>query len=49
MERIAYELDRRGLSLPVMPERPPEPTTGARLRAADAMAFDLVAADPDQP
>lgn len=49
MERIAYELDRCGLSPPVMPDHPPEPTAGARLRAADAMAFDLVAADPRQP
>jgi len=43
MERIAYELDRRGLSLPVIPAQPPEPTAGARLRAENAYAFDLIA------
>lgn len=39
MERIHYELGRRGLPLPQMPSRPPVPTAGARLRAADASAF----------
>jgi hypothetical protein len=42
MERIAHELDRRGLTLPVMPPQPPEPTAGARLRAEDAFAFGLI-------
>jgi hypothetical protein len=42
MERIAYELRRRGLELPSMPERPPEPTPGARLRAEAAFAFGLI-------
>ena len=43
MERIAYELGRRGLSLPVMPPQPPEPTAGARLRAEASFAFDIEA------
>jgi hypothetical protein len=42
MERIAYELGRRGLMLPVMPEQPPEPTAGARLRAEAAFAFGTI-------
>ena len=41
MERIDYELGRRGLALPVMPAQPPEPTPGARLRAQDANVFDI--------
>lgn len=43
MERIGYELDRRGLTLPVMPVQRPAPTAGARLRAEAAFAFDLEA------
>jgi hypothetical protein len=42
MERIAYELRRRGLELPSMPGQPPEPTRGARLRAEAAFAFGLL-------
>jgi len=43
MERIAYELGRRGLALPVMPHYPPEPTAGARLRAEASLAFEIEA------
>jgi hypothetical protein len=39
MERIRYELDRRGLPLPAMPAQPPEPTAGAIMRAENAFAF----------
>jgi hypothetical protein len=40
MERIQYELDRRGgLPLPRMPAHAPEPTAGAKLRTDDAYAF----------
>jgi hypothetical protein len=42
MERIGYELGRRGLALPTMPKYPPEPTAGARLRADAAFAFGLI-------
>ena len=40
MERIAHELDRRGARLPVMPAGPPEPTAGARFRAAAAYGYE---------
>jgi hypothetical protein len=43
LERIAYELGRRGLALPVMPAEPPQPTAGARLRAEASFAFDIEA------
>lgn len=45
MERIRYELDRRGgLPLPAMPAEPPQPTAGAILRAENAFAFGGLAA-----
>ena len=39
MQRIEYELGRRGLPLPKMPDHAPEPTAGARYRAEAAFAF----------
>ncbi len=45
MARIAHELGRRGLSLPVMPAEPPQPTPGARLRAQAAFDFGLIASE----
>jgi hypothetical protein len=39
LDRIDYELARRGAARPVMPQAPPEPTAGARLRAEVALAF----------
>lgn len=39
MGRITHELERRGASLPRMPDVPPEPTYGARLRAEAAYGF----------
>jgi general stress protein 26 len=39
LERIEYELARRGCQLPRMPDIPPQPTAGAVLRASEAMAF----------
>jgi hypothetical protein len=46
MARLQAELDRRGQPLPVMPQDPPEPTSGAQRRAdrdtrgADAKMFE---------
>ena len=37
--RIDFELARRGLPRPRMPDHAPEPTAGARLRADNAFAF----------
>ena len=39
MERLAYETGRRGVALPVMPDEPPEPTQGARIRAEVAFGY----------
>jgi hypothetical protein len=39
MERLAHETGRRGVALPAMPEQPPAPTAGARMRAAMADAY----------
>jgi hypothetical protein len=47
MDRIGFELERRGLPLPVMPAEPPEPTAGAILRAENAFAFAGFAAAED--
>jgi hypothetical protein len=37
--RLDHETRRRGVPLPVMPEHPPEPTAGARIRAAVADSY----------
>ena len=39
MGRIEPELARRGQPLPKMPDDPPEPTPGAKIRAAAAQSF----------
>jgi hypothetical protein len=42
LDRIDHELSRRGITeRPVMPATPPEPTAGARLRAASAVDFQI--------
>lgn len=45
MARLVQEAERRGVSLPVIPETPPEPTEGACLRAEGYRAMGLVGAD----
>ena len=44
MARIEHELARRGQTLPRMPDEPPEPTPGAKIRAAAAQSFGGFAA-----
>lgn len=39
--RLAAELDRRGLPMPVVPEQPPRPTEGALFRRDAAKAIDV--------
>lgn len=36
MKRLRHELERRGKSIPVVPEKPPQPTAGALRRAHGA-------------
>jgi hypothetical protein len=47
MKRLDQELARRGQTLPVIPEQPPAPTAGAKLREAGYRALVPSSADAD--